>query len=476
MIKSEILPEVVVPESPAASFVCLDTVKHRESSHELDKGSGQSVRTITISDTDAKETAARDSSRKTVSVTRPSHKSEASHTPKRPTSPTDDFSVKNRPTAPRNWKTKAAVTHRSNLPIGKRYNSPSVPQNRLDEEIYGTTSCPSTPATSKVLLHQTEGLESTDEPSRAVFESLERDLHLARTDKENVELGHRQALEAKEREVKQVTETMRKLKRKHQKEKRANELKIRKAQSDLDRMDERQTKALQEKELQLQQATDEIAKLKEQHTKALEGKETELQHAKAELDQLREKPEPRNTNEQGYELANLRDEVATLKDRLAIAEKPDDEWIKYLPTTTNFYEAAPHLHPDVVSFDRDAKLKEIEKRPSRKQTFGKRLSNVRKERGLYPHYLFGKPPTKEPSPARTAVAVVMSSDGGKVVEVEDQDSGALSESSEESLSGNEKAMRAFDQMMAVPNNPIPCLVDNQLAWRDGTRVCNFWFV
>ena len=285
-------------------------------------------------------------------------------------------------------------------------------------------------------------------------------------------------MQAKDQEVKQLRETKRNLERKHKKEKRDSELKVQKAESDLETMDKRHNQALQEKELRLQQARDEISTLQEQHMKALEEKEMELQHAKtekAEIDRLREKLEARNTNEQGHELANLRDEIAALKDRLAIAEKPDDEWIKYLPTTPNFYDAAPHFHPNVVSFDREAKLKEIEKRPSRKQTFGKRLSTLRKERGLYPHYLPTKHSTKEPSPARTAVAVVTSSDGGKVVDLEEQGSGGLSESSEESLSGNEKTMKVFEEMMAVPNNPIPCLVDNQLAWRDGTRVCSLGF-
>ena len=475
MLKGEVLPELVVPESPAASLVCKDTRKHRERSHELDKGPGQSVRSMSMSETDVKGTAAMDPSQQagfTSRFTTPSKNPEDGHTPRQSSSPNNDFSIKTKPTAPRKWKTRPVVTHRSSLPIGKAYNSPSDPHNRLDEEIYGTTG-PSTPAPSKVVLGSNDGLEPADERSRAVVNSLERELHLARTDKENIEQEHRQALQAKDREVKQVTETLRKLERRQQKEKRANETKIRKAQSDLDNMDERHTKALQEKELQLQQARDEIGKLKEQHSKALEEKETELQHTRAAMDQLREENEARNTNEQGHELADIRDEVAALKDRLALAERPDDEWIKYLPTTTNFYEAAPHIHPNVVAFDRDSKLKEIENRPSRKQTFGKRLSNVRKERGLYPHYLSEKQPAKEPSPARVAVTVVMSSGGGRVLEVEDQDSSVLCESSDESLSGNEKAMRVFDEMMAVPKNPIPCLVDNQLAWRDGTRVCTF---
>lgn len=452
LIKSERFPEVVVPESPAASLGCSDAMKHKEILREVDDGPGESGRTMTISKTDAEETVTRDPPQKTVSITRPSTQSEASRTPRRSTSPHINSGIKHSTIAPRNWKTKTAATHRPSLPIGQSSIPPSVPHNILDEEIYGTTNCPSTPA-------------------RAVVESPERDQHLARTDKENFELGHRRALQAKDREVKQVTETIRKPERNYHRTKRASELNVQTTVSERDCMEKRHTKALQEKALQLQQAVDEIGKLKVQHTKALEEKETELQHAKVEVDQLREKLEARNTNEQEHELANLRNEVAALRDRLALAEKPNDEWIKYLPSTTNFYEAAPHSHPDLVSFDRQAKLNEIEKRPSRKQTFGKRLSNVRKERGLYPHYLAGKLPTKEPSPARTAVAVVMSSDGGTVLELEDSDSEGLAESSEESLSGNEKAMRVFEKMMAVPNNPIPCLVDNQLAWRDGTRVC-----
>lgn len=405
--------------------------------------------------TEAKETAVMDTPQETVSITSPSRNLEASHTSRRSTSPTNLFGVKHTPTAPRNWKAKAAGTHRASLPLGKTPKSPSVPHNRLnelDEEIYGITNCPSTPA-------------------RAIVEICERDLHPARTDKEDIELAHELALQAKDQEVKLVRERMRKLEEKYRRKKRAYEMNIQEAKSERDRIGNQHSRALQEKELQLQQVVDETGKMKEQHTKALEEEEKELQHAEAKIHQMKEEIEARNTNEQGYELANLQNEIAALKDRLALAEKPDDEWIKYLPTTTNFYEAAPHLHPDVVSFDRGAKLKEIENRPSRKQTFGKRLSNVRKERGLYPHYLPGKQLTKEPSPVRTAVAVVLSSDGEKSLEAEDQDSGDLAERSEASLSGNDKAMRVFDEMMAIPKNPIPCLVDNQLAWRDGTRVC-----
>lgn len=430
-------------------------MKYTGNLHELDDGPGQSGGTTTIGETDAKETAAIDILQEKVSIIRPSNKPEVNRNPRLSTSAIDELGVEHTPTAPRNWKAKAAATYCSSLPLGKTSISPSLPHQKLDEldeEIYGTTSYPSMP-----VCH--------------IVESSGPDLRLARTDKENIESAHELALQAKDREVKRAKETLRKFEDKYRRENRASETSIKKAESERDRMGSQHSKALHEKEIQLQQAVDDIGQLKEQHTKALEEKEKGLQHARAKIGQLREELEARNTNKQGHELANLHNEIATLKFRLALAEKPDDEWIKYLPTTTNFYEAAPHLHPDVVSFDRDAKFKEIENRPSRKQTFGKRLSNVRKERGLYPHYLPGKQLMKEQSPVGTAIALVVSSDGEKTLEVEEQDSCDLAESSEAHLSDNDKAMRVFDEMMAVPKNPIPCLVDNQLAWRDGTRVC-----
>lgn len=449
-----------MPETPAASLWNSDIMKHREKICELDDGPGQSGGTATMKKTEAKETAVMDAPQEIVLNTSPNHNLDASHTSRWSTSPMNVFDVKHTPRAPRNWKAKAAGTHRASLPLEKTPKPPSVPHNRLnelDDEIYGITDCPSTPA-------------------RAVVEICERNLRPARTDKEDIELAHELALQAKDQEVKLGRERVRKLEEKYRRKKRAYETKIQEAESERDRIGYQHSEALQEKELQLRQAIAEIDKLKEQHTEAIEEKQKELQHARAKIHQMREELEARNTNEQGYELANLQDEIVALKNRLALAEKPDNEWIKYLPTTPNFYEAAPHLHPDVMSFDRGAKLKEIETRPSRKQTFGKRLSNVRKERGLYPHYLPGKQLMKEPSPARTAVAVVVSSDGEKSAEAEEQDSGDLDERREESLSDIHKAMRVFDDMMAVPKNPIPCLVDNQLAWRDGTRVCTSGYV
>jgi hypothetical protein len=46
--------------------------------------------------------------------------------------------------------------------------------------------------------------------------------------------------------------------------------------------------------------------------------------------------------------------------------------------STDLYEIAPHLHPDNVFFDKEAKIREIEARPSRKATFGKVLAKSRR--------------------------------------------------------------------------------------------------
>ena len=471
-MKSEVHPEVVVPESPAASFGFMDVTGKIGRSCGLDEAPGQDALTRSIHDVAAKEIAAMDPPLKCARSTTPSTISEASSIPRRSPTPTNNSTLKSGPIVPRNWKTRTFIAHHSSLRILKPCNLSPAPQHRLDEELYGTTSCwPNSPP-SEVVRRQDGELESAAERFRKAIESLERDLQSAGADKTNLEVRHIHALHAKDREIKQVTESLQKLERKHQKEKRASEAKVLKVEADLDNMDERHTKALQEKELQLQQARDETNKLKEYHTKAVGNQELELQQARDEICQLKEQLEARNTLGQEQELATLREEVATLTKRLALAEKPDQEWVKYLPTTTNFYEAAPHLHADILSFDREAKIAEIEKRPSRKQTFGKRLANVRKERGLHPHYLPSKQPPKEPSLTRTA-DIVMSSEGWTDHQVENRDSDVLSESSQESLSDNEKAMRVFDEMMGVPNNAIPCLVDNQLAWRDGTRVCSY---
>lgn len=46
--------------------------------------------------------------------------------------------------------------------------------------------------------------------------------------------------------------------------------------------------------------------------------------------------------------------------------------------STDLYEIAPHLHPDNVFFDKEAKIREIGARPSRKATFGKVLAKSRR--------------------------------------------------------------------------------------------------
>ena len=145
--------------------------------------------------------------------------------------------------------------------------------------------------------------------------------------------------------------------------------------------------------------------------------------------------------------------------------------------------------------DVDAKIAEIAQRPSRKATFGNVIANVRKERGIYPHRS-GNFHAEKPLPApkrkqkvaskRAAPIDLSTYHSGDTTEEEDdhnsdQSSLASNENDENTPppdddnaleEEDEDPLVKFDRMMGVPENAIPCLVDNQLAYKDGTRVRN----
>ena len=154
---------------------------------------------------------------------------------------------------------------------------------------------------------------------------------------------------------------------------------------------------------------------------------------------------------------------------------------KIVYSTRELFAAMPELALHIPNFDAEAKKAEIAKRPSRKQTFGNTLANIRKERGHYPHRARNKHLLKE-----------FESSGKHNTQVMDETlcfidnefcvipvvSMASSDPDDESQSNKpvqvstrtEKAQRKYKRLMGWPKDPVPCLVEGKLAWRDGTRV------
>ena len=158
--------------------------------------------------------------------------------------------------------------------------------------------------------------------------------------------------------------------------------------------------------------------------------------------------------------------------RLVSAEKS----VKVVPKFihADLFDAAPELRAENVFFDAEAKKKEIEKRPSRKQTFGRRLANVRRERGQYPHREVYRHSPKPCEIYRDADTCLIEEPTGTVPakrrELQDLGPGEVIEEDMRGGQGVEKRPMSLEEMMGIPQNVIPCLVDGQLAYRDGTRV------
>ena len=240
-----------------------------------------------------------------------------------------------------------------------------------------------------------------------------------------------------------------------------------------------------------------IRRLEENHQRALEAKEEELQQAKARLEQA--KPEigkavlckdpylTKASNEitllgreiaaqyqsdNSGELTKLRTEVNTLKKRLVACEKS----VNVVPTFIhlNLFDAAPELLAQNVFFDAEEKKKEVEKRRSRKQTFGRRLAHIRRERGQYPHREVYRHSPKPSEIYRDASFCLTEEPTGTIAakrrELQDLGPGEVMEEDVRGGTGEGNGASPLEEMMAVPRNAIPCLVDGQLAYREGTRV------
>ncbi|KAF2809666.1 uncharacterized protein BDZ99DRAFT_33807 [Mytilinidion resinicola] len=118
--------------------------------------------------------------------------------------------------------------------------------------------------------------------------------------------------------------------------------------------------------------------------------------------------------------------------------------------------------PEYVSWDaeeRARKIKEIQQRPSRKATFGKKLAFARTHRSN-PHV--------EIEPPKKLLAKKPRSSSPEVVS-DKQPSGELSDSSESQKDEQEDG-NGLKKLLGLPPSFIPIVYENQLAFRDGTLV------
>ena len=126
------------------------------------------------------------------------------------------------------------------------------------------------------------------------------------------------------------------------------------------------------------------------------------------------------------------------------------------PTTSlDLFEVMPQLRPEILLFDREAKLKEIAARPGKKQTFGKNLAGTNRTRGesFYKEIDRGYPPR--------VFKILVSDDS------EDEIYGKVP-----SRKGRTKeAEMTFDEFIGNPKKAVFCMTTKteELALRDGTR-------
>lgn len=242
-----------------------------------------------------------------------------------------------------------------------------------------------------------------------------------------------------------------------------------------------------------------IKSMEGNHQEAIEAKEQELQKLKAELDQTKVESAKAvlsrdisiskannditslrsqlavQSQDQGNSskiLTGLKTEVQALKERLDSSEKSAKAVPRFVHT--DLFDAAPELLAEHVFFDAEEKKKEIEQRPSKKRTFGRRLTHIRRERGQYPHREVYRHSPKPCEIYRDANICLIEEPTGTIPAKRRalQDLGP-GEVLEEDVGGGkveEKDRTSLEEMMGVPRNAIPCLVEGQLAYREGTRV------
>ena len=314
------------------------------------------------------------------------------------------------------------------------------------------------------------------EPSENVYRA--RNLELKKT------------LKSYEKNIKELRGVLKQRKSEHlkQRDKHKRELGDLHLQLDELREELEKTRSKQEKLIVQSQNTASLTSLSElnnmrkayrRQEEALRHRLSQLKDAKSEIEVLRLQISTRERSDQEAEMAKLRGEVEELKKRIPHPSIPQS---KQGYCHRDLFAAAPELHPDRLLFDPEAKRAEIANRPPRKAQFGSVLANVRKERGIFPHREKNRHVEEGARTDRGVAIVIERREPGELTsDASDRssnpdDRSARSSTSEAILIGtgtagsNPEALKEHDEMMGIPKVAIPCLIDQQLAYRDGTRV------
>ena len=232
-----------------------------------------------------------------------------------------------------------------------------------------------------------------------------------------------------------------------------------------------QQRALQAKDKELLQLGTEFESLKARSAADVQCKHFELQTANDEIATLRRQIASHRENVDVTALRKLRSQVKALKERRVTLDYKTKPKLKF--THTDLFDAAPELLPEHVFFNAEAKKEEIGKRRSRKQTFGRKLPNIRSERGQYPHREVYR---HSPKPCKVIgnLSIDQTEEVGVSIATQHRPLQGLGpgEMIEDSLKDKdgENDPTSFEELMGVPRNAIPCIVDHQLAYREGSRV------
>ena len=275
--------------------------------------------------------------------------------------------------------------------------------------------------------------------------------------------------------------------------------------------------ALDELFQRLDEANLEIELLKKQLAEPDLARSTNYERSKQPVDQ-EELVEP-------IELQNLRDELAALKKRLASRDDPYPGFKFVYHDLLTAYST----REDFEQTSREIKIHKVAERCSKKETSTKLLANVREQRGQDPHQELisrpysvplvqpefgnevyapkrgrGRPRKSHPKDDKSKTSNKTTSSVSIIIERKAESSGrsrsfpeqiADSDESSESTGQSEdeveehddkqaisrghengrnpalhELLRRFDKAVGMPDNPRPCLVDGNLAMRDGTLV------
>jgi len=139
----------------------------------------------------------------------------------------------------------------------------------------------------------------------------------------------------------------------------------------------------------------------------------------------------------------------------------------------DLFAVFPDYAIDNVFWDKQKKIEEIKKRPSRKATFGKRLAFARTHR-LNPHVELDGPRKPVIMPRRACsfypAPENRTTSPSRPVVHGNLEGSQISENLE--TMGTTQQFSGLEELLELPENPIPITYENQLAFREGILVSN----